>query len=121
MNFRYYPIPESDFDLRISPLISGYKNRSARPSTYSNYQIFCGILYVLRTGIPWRDLSLCLGKWHTVYTRFKRWSDNGLLWYIIKHCHRSKVSTFDMVWLDSTAIKVHKHGSGALKKTEHNQ
>lgn len=121
MNSRFYPIKESDFDLRISPLISSFKNRSGRPTISSNYQIFCGILYVLRTGIPWRDLPLCFGKWHTVYMRFKRWSDNGLLWNIIRNCHKNKEATFDMLWLDSTAIKLHRHGAGALKKTANNQ
>ena len=120
MNSRLYPIAESDFDLRISPLISSFKNRSGRPPKSSNYEAFCAIFYVLRTGTPWRDLPNCFGKWHTIYTRFKRWSDSGLLWSIIRDCHKNKEATFDMVWLDSTAIKVHRHGAGALKKTECN-
>ncbi|HAT1802957.1 TPA: transposase [Legionella pneumophila] len=33
---------------------------------------------VLRTDISWRDVPVCYGKWHTIYTRFKRWSENGL-------------------------------------------
>ena len=34
--------------------------------------------------------------------------------------HKNKEATFNMIWLDSTAIKVHRHGAGALKKTECN-
>lgn len=120
MNSRYYPIRESEFDLIISPLIVSYKNRSGRPPKFSHYQSFCGILYILRTGIPWRDLPALFGNWHTIYMRFKRWSDNGLFWHIIKECHKHKTAVFDMVWLDSTAIKVHRHGSGASKKKENN-
>lgn len=121
MNSRYYPIKESEFELRIFPLISSYKNRSGRPPKSSHYQAFCGILYILRTGIPWRDLPPCFGNWHTIYTRFKRWSDSGLFWNIIKESHNNKSATFDMVWLDSTAIKLHRHGAGASKKRERSQ
>ena len=116
MQSRHYPISESDFDLTILPLILSYKKVSGRPPKLSNYNTFCGILYILRTGVPWRDLPTCFGKWHSVYTRFKRWSDNGLFWNIVKQCHKNKVATFDMVWLDSTAIKLHRHVAGAPKK-----
>lgn len=63
-----------------------------------------------------RYLPLCFGNWHTIYTLFKRWRDNGLFWNIIKESHNNKMATFDMVWLDSTAIKLHRHGAGAPKK-----
>jgi len=121
MKSRYYPIKESAFDLQILPLIISYKNRSGRPPTLSHYDAFCGILYILRTGIPWRDMPECFGNWHTIYTRFKRWSDSGLFWNIIKECQGNKSDIFDMVWLDSTAIKLHKHGAGASKKKGSNQ
>ena len=120
MNTRYYPIRESAFDRSISPLISSYKKRAGRPPKISNYQAFSGIFYMLRTGIPWRDLPECFGGWHTIYTRFKRWSDSGLFWAIIKECHKNKIATFDMIWIDSTAIKLHRHGAGASKKKARN-
>ena len=121
MNSRCYPIKESEFNLRILPLIISYKNRSGRPPKSSHYQAFCAILYILRTGVPWRDLPQCFGNWHTIYTRFKRWSDSGLFWNIIKESHCNKSATFDMVWFDSTAIKLHRHGAGASKKKDGNQ
>ena len=37
-----------------------------RPPKISHFQIFSAILYVLRTGIPWRDLPLCYGHWHPI-------------------------------------------------------
>jgi transposase len=121
MDSRCYPITESQFSSVIEPLILSYKKPAGRPPKSSNYKTFCGILYVLRTGIPWRDLPVSFGRWHTIYTRFKCWSDSGLFWNIIKECHKNKSATFDMVWLDSTAIKLHRHGAGASKKRGCNQ
>ena len=121
MRSRYYPISELSFNSTILPLILSHKKRSGRPPKSSHYQVFNGIMYILRTGIPWRDLPECFGSWHTVYTRFKRWSDNGLLWHILRECHKNKQAIFDIVWIDSTAIKLHRHGAGAPKKTAYNQ
>ncbi|MGL5784570.1 MAG: transposase, partial [Alphaproteobacteria bacterium] len=47
------------------------KKKSGRPSKVDLYSFFCGVLYVLRTGLSWRDLPACFGNWHTIYTRFK--------------------------------------------------
>ena len=116
MNNRYYPIDKDLFFLLIDPLIISHKKPAGRPPKVSNYQAFSGIFYILRCGSPWRDLPECFGPWHTIYTRFKRWSDSGILWNIIKILHSNKHATFNMVWIDSTAIKLHRHGAGAPKK-----
>ena len=75
---------------------------------------------MLRTGINWRDLPLCFGPWHAVYTRFKRWSDNGLFWSICYKLQQEKCITVEMIWVDSTTVGLHRHGGGPLKKTENN-
>ena len=36
------------------------------------------MIYIMRTGCPWRDLPSCFGPWESVYTRFRRWSQIGL-------------------------------------------
>ena len=116
MKERTYAINKEQFEEIVEPLIKRYKKPAGRPAKLSNYKLFNGIFYVLRTGIPWRDLPKTYGKWHTAYTRFKRWSDNGLFWHIVKTLHKNKCALFSIVWLDSTAIKLHKHGAGAPKK-----
>ena len=80
---RLYPITEEFFNGVILPLITESYIWKGRPPKVSHYQVFCAILYVLRTGIPWRDLPENFGPWHTVYTRFKRGSDKGLWWKIL--------------------------------------
>lgn len=67
------------------------------------------VIYILRTGCPWRDLPECFGPWNSVYTRFRRWSESGL-WSTILDilCERAKGK---MRFLDATHIKVHQDAS----------
>jgi transposase len=116
MNSRYYPLEEADFVKNIEPYIRTHYKRPGRPAVISNYQFFCAVLYVLRTGLSWRDLPPCYGSWHTIYTRFKRWSENGLFWGLVYQLQQAKKITVDISWIDSTTIGIHRHGSGALKK-----
>ena len=117
MDLRYYPLKEEDFKKHVEPYILSHYKRPGRPAAVSHYQFFCAILYVLRTGISWRDVPSCYGKWHTIYTRFKRWSENGLFWFLVYQLQQQKKITVDISWVDSTTIGIHRHGSGALKKT----
>ena len=41
-------------------------------------RVINGILYALRTGIPWRDMLEQYGPWLTIYNRFNRWSKAGI-------------------------------------------
>jgi len=93
-----------------------FKDGRGRPVLISDYEFFCGVLYVLRTGVSWRDLPECYGSWHTIYTRFKRWSESGWFWKLLKELQAKKLIKVDFTWIDSTTIAVRRHGSGALKK-----
>jgi transposase len=112
MNKRLYPISEKEFNIHINQLIISCYSRAGRPQTVSNYQVFCAMLYVLRTGIPWRDLPECYGYWHTVYLRFKKGSDRGIWWNIIIKLQQLKMIKMAIVMSDSTTFKVHRHGGG---------
>lgn len=112
MNTRYYPISESFFNEHILSLITAHYSRAGRPRNVSHYQVFSALLYVLRTGISWRDLPECYGYWHTVYLRFKKGSDRGLWWNIFIQLQQHKKITMNIVLADSTTVKVHRHGGG---------
>ena len=116
MKNRHYPINQKTFISIIEPLITSHYKPAGRPPKITNYQALSGIFYILRSGIAWRDLPKCFGSWHTIYTRFKRWGERGILWKIIKTLHNQKQLNFNITWVDSTAIKLHRHGAGALKK-----
>ena len=72
---------------------------------------FEGILYRLRTGIPWRALPKEFGDWNTVYCRFNLWSKKGLLDILFNEL--SKLSDYDWVFADGSIVKAHQHSAGA--------
>lgn len=118
---RYYPITEEVFECSVLPIIISHNKLPGRPVKISHYNFFCGIWYVLRTGISWRDLPEVYGSWHSIYTRFKRWSENGLFWKLLNKLQQTKKITIDITWVDSTTVALHRHGSGYLKKMDPNQ
>jgi transposase len=67
------------------------------------------ILFVLRTGIPWRDLPERFGKWSGVYTRWRRWTARGLWDQLLSAVARRARGTTRFV--DTTHIKLHQHGA----------
>ena len=68
------------------------------------------ILWILRTGAPWRDLPIQYGCWKSAYTRFSRWSKSGLWDKIFAHISKNNNNECNMI--DSTAVKAHQHSSG---------
>jgi transposase len=74
------------------------------------------VLWISRTGAPWRDLPEHLGRWNSVYQRFARWSKSGVWQRVFMEL--SKDSEFaQRVYLDSTIVRAHQHAAGAVKKT----
>jgi transposase len=112
MDTRLYPISPEFFNATILPLIEGSYIWKGRPPRISHYQVFCAILYILRTGTPWRDLPTCYGTWHPIYLRFKRGSERGLWWRILMALQQRKQLRLNVVLVDSTTFKVHRHGGG---------
>ena len=85
----------------------------------SNLRVLNAILYVAENGCKWRGLPRELGNWHTIYTRMNRWSKAGVLDRIFERLQQEQILVirFEAVSLDSTTVKVHPDGTGALKKT----
>jgi len=112
MDQRLYPISVELFECKIKPLIDKCYSAAGRPRKVSDYQVFNAILYVLRTGVPWRDLPKCYGYWHTVYLRFNKGSKRGVWWYVLTTLQQRKKAKINIVLADSTTFKVHRHGGG---------
>ena len=85
-----------------------------------NLQLLNALLYVAEHGCKWRGLPKRFGPWHTIYTRMNRWSKSGVLDQVFEQLQRQQIVRIriEAVSLDSTTVKVHPDGMGALKKTD---
>ena len=86
----------------------------------TNLNMLNALLYVAENGCKWRALPKHFGNWHSIYVRLNRWAKNGVLDRIFEKLQleqivRIKIEAFS---LDSTIVKVHPDGTGALKKTD---
>jgi transposase len=86
----------------------------------TNLQFLNALLYVAEQGCKWRGLPKRFGPWHTIYTRMNRWSKNGVLDQVFERLQREQIVRIkiEAVKMDSTIVKVHPDGTGALKKTD---
>jgi len=107
---RLYPIDEELFNRLVLPIIESNYRGKGRPPKVSHYKAFCGILYIRRTGIPWRDVPLEYGQWHTVYDRFNCGNARGLWERVLMTLHQEDGPVVNEVIIDSTTMQVHGHG-----------
>lgn len=89
--------------------------RTRGPKGTNDHRFVKAVLWVLRTGAPWRDLPKGLGKWSTVYRRYRRWAVAGR-WEALRQSHEEQQPCYLLI--DSTIIKAHPHAAGASKKGE---
>jgi transposase len=71
------------------------------------------VLWIAKTGAPWRDLPERFGNWNSVWRRFDRWAKKGV-WRRVFEALQDP----DLEWviLDSTVVRAHPHAAGAPKK-----
>lgn len=103
---------------RIEPLLPPEKPLIGRPSI-SHRRFFNAILWLVRTGAPWRDLPAEYGPWRTMATRFYRWRRNGTLFKMFKALQGKAdargLLDWEMHCVDSTVIRAHQHAAGGKK------
>ena len=79
-----------------------------------------GVLWVLRTGAPWRDLPERYGPWQTVATRFYRWRRTGIWDRILAELKQQADAEGTLDWtlhdVDGTMIRAHQRAAGAQKR-----
>jgi len=90
--------------------------------TYSNLEVLNAILYIAENGAKWRRLPKEFGHWHTVYARMRGWARQGVLARVFEAMQAWQIIALkiEVCSLDSTSVKVHPDGTGALKKTARN-
>lgn len=77
-----------------------------------------GILWWIRTGVPWRDLpEEEFGSWQTVYRRFQRWTQEGRWAVILRKIRKLQHANDDLDWsahsVDGTVVQAHPDAAGA--------
>jgi len=103
---------------QIAPHLPPEKAKTGRPAK-EHRQVLNGILWVLRTGAPWRDLPERYGKWTTVYSRFQRWRKNGVWDRVFARLQAIKDREGQVEWevhfIDGSVVRAHQHAAGAKK------
>lgn len=101
-------------------LIKPYFPKPRKPPTIPLRRCVDAICYVMKTGCGWRQLPYDYrekeGDWHTIYMRYKRWSESGLMGRILRELEVNDILEVRIAFLDSTIIRAHHAASGASKK-----
>lgn len=109
---RRYELTDQEWE-QIAPLLPPEKScRSGRPSK-DNRLMINAMIWIARSGAPWRDLPERYGSWSSVYSRFRKWIEDGILDNVFRVL--SLDAELDELFLDATIVRAHQHSAGAKK------
>ena len=101
----------------IAPILAAIKSRAGSPPVLSDRMFIEAVLYLARTGTPWRDLPEAFGHWDAVYNRFRRWERRGIWRQLWERLQTDASPQTRHLFIDATIVRAHQHAAGALKKT----
>lgn len=106
---------------RLQPLLPPQKPQTGRPAL-DHRRILNGILWMLRTGAPWRDLPERYGAWSTVASRFYRWRKAGIWQRLFEAMQQQADAEGKINWaihyVDGTIVRAHQHAAGSPRGAE---
>ncbi|MFC0617166.1 IS5 family transposase [Deinococcus budaensis] len=101
---------------KLVPLLLPQRPSRGRPP-HDHRRVLNGILWILRSGAPWRDLPERYGKWNSVYVRFRRWTHAGIWQRLLHHLQRDAdvkgILDWQTYFVDGTVIRAHPCAAGA--------
>jgi putative transposase len=95
---------------RIENLVPGKPGDKGRAGE-DNRLFVDAVLWVLRTGSPWRDLHPEFGNWNSIFVRFRRWARKGVWESLFKALMEDP--DFEHIMIDATIVRAHQHAAGA--------
>jgi putative transposase len=98
--------------LRIESFCPGKAGDKGRHGE-DNRRFVDGVLWIARTGAPWRDLPSEFGNWNSVFQRFRRWAKNGVWERIFNELR--ECPDYEYLIIDATIVRAHQHAMGAKK------
>lgn len=98
---------------KVEAILPGKEGDRGR-TALDNRWFLEAVLWIGRTGSPWRDLPVHFGRWHTVYMRFSRWRRKGI-WQRVALAMAGETE-IEHILIDSTVVRAHQHSAGASKK-----
>jgi transposase len=95
----------------VEPFLAPPLSRGGRPPS-NHRRTLDGILWICRTGAPWRDLPEQFGNWNSVWRQFRRWCQSGV-WDILLQALADSGGDLDMLqMIDSTTVRAHRCAAG---------
>lgn len=107
---RRYEITDQQWE-RISPLLPGKVGDVGR-SAADNRLFINAVIWIARSGAPWRDLPERFGPWNSVYQRFRRWAKTDVWKAVFETLQEPDL---DWLMIDSTTVRAHQHAAGQKK------
>lgn len=103
----------------LDPLIPTSTAKTGRPPR-DRREMLNGVLWILSTGAPWRDLPERFGPWQSVYEYFSNWRASGVFDAILDALHvcldKNGLIDWDLWCLDGSSVRATRAAAGASKK-----
>lgn len=97
---------------QLEPILRRNLSRRGAPPQLELREFLEAVLYLARTGIPWRDMPTCFGEWDAVYQRFRRWQKRGTWEAVWRDLQQPAAEAAKRIFIDSSVIRAHQHSAG---------
>lgn len=109
---RRYELTDQQWEQIVLLLPPEKTNKPGRPSK-DNRLMINAMVWMARSGAPWRNLPERYSPWKTVYNRFRKWIEDGILDNIFRVL--SLEAELEELFLDASIVQAHQHSAGAKK------
>lgn len=98
---RHYQLINKEWE-QMAPLLPSERTGKPRRSSKDNRIMLNAMIWLAKSGAPWRDLPECYGSWNSVYSSFRKWIDDGILDNIFRIL--SLDAELEELFLDATIV-----------------